>query len=184
MTTTAGLPAGGQSEGAWARPVRTVAERKAHVLGRLGSEDKLWLATASGGSAHLVPFSYVWDGGRVIMATSTDHRTARNARESGRARVALDSTSDVVIIDGSLDAVEVAEIDDDMADALARASAIDGRKAPGFVYLRLTPRRIQAWWSMAELGAPTIMRRGVWLDDHDQELCDQGKEGDDASDST
>ncbi len=164
VTTTT---AGGQSAGAWAKPGRTVTERKDHVLARLRAENKLWLATASGGIAHLVPFSFVWDDSRVIMATPTGHRTADNAREPGRARVALDSTTDVVIIEGPLEVVSADAIEDDIADALAKVSAIDGRKAPGFSYLQLTPRRIQAWWSMNELTAPTIMRGGAWLDSHD-----------------
>jgi hypothetical protein len=29
------------------------------------------------------------------------------------------------------------------------------------------PVRVQAWWSGAELGSPTIMRNGRWLEDAD-----------------
>ncbi len=39
----------------------------------------------------------------------------------------------------------------------------DGRRALGFVYPRLTPRRIQTWWSGGEMANPTIMRDGQWL---------------------
>src|SRR5262249_10642713 len=145
-------------------PLRTRTERRAHVLNRLQTDDKLWIATAaSDGSPHLVPFSFVWDGQRVTMATREDSPVARNGASTGKARLALGDYADVVLIDGSVSIVEADAIDADVADRLARASAIDGRRAPGFVYLQLVPRRIQAWWSGAELASPTVMRNGEWL---------------------
>ena len=57
MTRDNDLPPGGQAPAAWARPTRSKAERRAHVLRRLESEDKLWIATAAtDGSAHLVRY--------------------------------------------------------------------------------------------------------------------------------
>ena len=56
---------------------------------------------------------------------------------TGTARLALGDFSDVVLIDGD---------------------------APGFAYLQVVPRRVQAWWSGAELATPTIMREGRWVD--------------------
>lgn len=130
----------------------------------LESENKLWIATASAdGSAHLVPFSFVWDGERVSMATSKDNPAARNAARTGKARLALGNFGDVVLIDGPVAVVSPQELDDAIAQRLSRVSAIDGRRAPGFVYLQLTPWRIQAWQSASELGTPTIMREGHWL---------------------
>jgi len=164
VTQLRDLPRGGQASAAWAKPPRTRTERRAHVLQRLQSDDKLWIATASSdGSAHLVPFSFVWDGDRVTMATRRDNPAARNAARTGKARLALGNFGDVVLIDGSVSVVRPDQVDGSVADRLARASAIDGRRAPGCVYLQLVPTRIQAWWSSGELANPTVMRDGEWL---------------------
>jgi hypothetical protein len=158
------LPQGGQAADAWAKPPRPKAVRRAHVLERLEADNKLWIATASAdGSAHLVPFSFVWDGQHVTMATRSDSPAARNAERGGTARLALGDFSDVILIDGPLSVVDPQHVEGQVADRLARVSAIDGRRAPGFVYLQLRPRRIQTWWSGAELGSPTVMRNGQWL---------------------
>ena len=164
MTRVNDLPPGGQAQAAWARPTRSKAERRAHVLRRLESEDKLWIATAAAdGSAHLVPFSFVWDGERVSMATAQDNPAARNAARTGKARLALGNIHDIVLIDGAISVIPLQALDDSLAERLSRVSAIDARQAPGYVYLQLTPVRIQAWWSAAELAQPTIMREGRWL---------------------
>lgn len=164
MTQMNDLSQGGQAQQAWAKPARSKAERRAHVLRTLESEDKLWIATASAdGSAHLVPFSFVWDGEGVSMATRKDNPAARNAARTGKARLALGNFGDVVLIDDPVAVVSPRDLDDALAERLSRVSAIDARRAPGFVYLRLTPWRIQAWWSGSELGRPTIMRDGRWL---------------------
>jgi general stress protein 26 len=158
------LPQGGQASVAWANPPRTRTARRVDVLRRLESDDKLWIATASSdGSAHLVPFSFVWDGERVTMATRQDSPAAQNAARTGKARLALGDFGDVVLIDGSIRVLRPNQVDDSVAEQLARSSAIDGRRAPGFVYLQLVPSRIQAWWSGAELASPTVMRDGQWL---------------------
>jgi len=132
----------------------------------LESANKLWIATASAdGSAHLVPFSFVWDGARITMATRHDNPAARNAARTGKARVALGNVDDVVLIDGSVKVAPPGDVDDALAERLSRVSAIDAKRLPGYVYLQLTPWRIQAWWSVSELGTPTIMRDGRWLAD-------------------
>lgn len=164
MTRVNDLPPGGQAQAAWARPTRSKAERRAHVLRRLESEDKLWIATASAdGSAHLVPFSFVWDGERISMATAQDNPAARNAARTGKARLALGNIHDIVLIDGAITVIAREALDNALAERLSRVSAIDARQAPGYVYLQLIPVRIQAWWSAAELAQPTIMREGRWL---------------------
>ena len=101
MDQLQGLPQGGQAQDAWGKPARNKTERRAHVLRMLDSENKLWIATASpDGSAHLVPFSFAWDGAHIYMATSEDNPAARNVGRTGKARVALGTFGDVVLIDG------------------------------------------------------------------------------------
>jgi hypothetical protein len=134
------------------------------VLRRLEAEDKLWIATAADdGGAHLVPFSFIWDGARISMATAHNSPAARNAARTGKARLALDNLHDIVLIDGAITVISLQALDDTLAERLRRVSAIDARQAPGYVYLQLIPVRIQAWWSAVELAQPTIMRAGRWL---------------------
>ena len=155
---------GGQVGEASSRRVRSKMERKGHVLRMLESENKLWIATASDdGSAHLVPFSFVWDGERIVAATSERSPAARNARRTGKARVALGTFGDVVLIDASATVTGYGGIDTDVAERLAQVSALDGRSSPSVAYLQLTPWRVQTWWSLQELAKPTIMRGGRWL---------------------
>jgi hypothetical protein len=140
MTDLNDLPPGGQAQAAWARPTRSKAERRAHVLRRLASENKLWIATAAAdGGAHLVPFSFVWDGERLSMATAQDNPAARNAARTGKARLALGNISDIVLIDGAIRVIALHALDDALAERLSLVSAIDARQAPGYIYLRLTP---------------------------------------------
>jgi hypothetical protein len=130
----------------------------------LESDNKLWIATASpDGIPHLVPFSFVWDGQHVTMATKANAPAAHNAADTGNARLALGTFGDVVLIDGRVHLVDPQNIDCGVANRLVQVSAIDGRRAPGFVYLQVEPTRIQAWWSGAELASPTVMREGRWL---------------------
>jgi hypothetical protein len=97
------------------------------------------------------------------MAQRHDGPAARNARRTGTARLALGNFADVVLIDGSVGVVTPDQVDGSVAGRLARSSAVDGRQAPGFVYLQLVPERIQAWWSSGEVAKPTVMRDGQWL---------------------
>ena len=155
---------GGQVERASVRRSRSKAERKRHVLRMLESENKLWIATASeDGSAHLVPFSFVWDGERIVAATSERSPAARNARRTGKARVALGTFGDVVLIDVHATVAAHDGVDADVAERLVQVSALDGRSSPSMAYLQLTPWRIQTWWSLQEVAKPTIMRDGRWL---------------------
>ena len=155
---------GGQAERASARPLRSKAERKDHALRMLESSDKLWIATASeDGSAHLVPFSFVWDGRRIVSATSDRSPAARNAGRTGRARVALGTFGDVVLVDAHAAVTAYDGVDAEVVERLVRVSALDGRSSASVAYLQLTPWRVQVWWSLQELATRTVMRDGRWL---------------------
>jgi Pyridoxamine 5'-phosphate oxidase len=78
--------------------MRTTAQRKSDALGKLRSDQDVWVATADrGGIAHLVPLSLCWHDGVVVVAVEASSRTARNASASGQARLALGPTRDVVM---------------------------------------------------------------------------------------
>jgi hypothetical protein len=144
---------------------RSAAQRRADTLDALRSHRDVWVASADeAGAAYMIPLSYLWDGERLIVATPERSRTARNLQRAGVGRVALPSTDDVVIIDGAIDIMSVAEADA-FADAHAAATGFDPRNEPEtYVYLRLAPSRVQAWRDVAELRGRTIMRDGRWLE--------------------
>src|SRR5262249_28081152 len=140
------------------------AERKRDTLEQLRSGVDLWVASASAdGRAHLVPLSYFWDGTTLTVATPRESVTARNLIRAGRARVALGTTPDVVVVDGSVETIELGT-DPDLEDAHARATGFDPRTLEAeYVYLRITPVRIQAWREENELEGRELMRAGRWL---------------------
>lgn len=146
-------------------PARSRAQREADTLERLRSDVDLWVASASeGGHAYLVPLSYFWDGATLTVATPAASVTATNLIRSGRARVALGPTRDVVIVDGPVEAIALGT-DPDLEEAHARASGFDPRTlSEEYVYLRITPSEIQAWREANELEGRRLMRRGEWLD--------------------
>jgi hypothetical protein len=143
-------------------PPRALAQRKADALRRLGEEIDCWVASADEvGNAHLVPFSYYWDGAAIVLAMPPGNRTAVNLLRAGVARIALDGTRDVVLVDGTVEP----GADDATIDAYAAHSGWDPRTEPGeYTWLRVTATRIQAWREANELRGRTLMRDGAWLE--------------------
>jgi hypothetical protein len=144
--------------------LRSTAQRIADTIAKLETEEDAWVASASrDGVAYLIPLSYYWDGERHTLATPIRSRTARNLRRAGWARLALGPTRDVVIIEGPLEELDVIS-DDRLASAHAAAAGFDARvQTPPYCFFRLTPERIQAWRSAAELDGRVVMRDGIWL---------------------
>ena len=52
--------------------------------------------------AYLVPLSYVWDGTALTMANLEASPTGRNLAATGKVRLAIGTTRDVVLIEGSV----------------------------------------------------------------------------------
>jgi hypothetical protein len=145
-------------------PARSASQRKRDVLALLSQEVDVWVASASAdGEAMLVPLSFVWDGSRLTVSTPLASKTARNLIRAGVARVALGGTRDVVLIDGTLEVIRLGA-EPELEEAHARATEFDPRTlADEYVYLRLTPRRIQAWREVNELRGRYLMRDGAWV---------------------
>ena len=145
-------------------PPRSLEQRTADVLARLRGDVDLWVASADAdGDAYLVPLSFVWDGAAVTFATPRSIRTARNLVRAGSARVALGLTRDVVMLDGVVEAIAIGT-DPALEEAHAAATGFDPRAEPEeYVYLRITPREIQAWREANELSGRKVMRAGRWL---------------------
>ncbi len=142
---------------------RDTAQRTADTLELLAKESQLWLSTAAAdGTPHLIPMSFVWDGERMTMGTAERSATVRNLRSRPVARAAVGHHFDVVLVDGSVDIIAPEEIDPPTADAFALVAS-DPRQLPGYLYLRLTPRRVLAWRSFPERPGAEIMTGGRWL---------------------
>ncbi len=146
-------------------PARSRAQRRLDTLARLTADVDLWVASADqAGGAYLVPLSFYWDDETLTVATPRASRTARNLMRAGRARVALGTTRDVVIVEGSVEAVAIGS-DPALEEAHAHAAGFDPRTlAEEYVYLRITPTEIQAWREANELAGRQLMRGGVWLE--------------------
>jgi general stress protein 26 len=146
-------------------PARSTAERVRHALARLATDVDLWVATASAdGVPYLVPLSYLWHDGRILLATTERSTTVRNLRRDGRVRLSLDGTRDVVLIDGDAELVPGDAIAGDVADAYTDHAGWDPRTDPDTAWIVVTPTRIRSWREVNELAGREIMRDGAWAD--------------------
>ena len=145
-------------------PVRNRARRIEDARSRLEHDADLWLATADAGLPWLIPLSFHWTGEAVLMATIRRSATYCNLSQGGGMRIALGHTRDVVMIDGEVELPQ--DLPQTDADQTAAAAGLDPRTDPTAAFLRVVPRRVQAWRNVAELDERTIMRDGQWL--HDQ----------------
>ncbi len=145
-------------------PPRDPAHRRADTLARLAADVDVWVATARGDVPHLIPLSFLWDGTRLLLATPDSSVTARNLRATGRARLSLGTTRDVVVIEGTADSLPVAAVPAATADAFSARTGFDPRQsAARMAFIWITPRRIQAWREENELPGRELMRDGAWL---------------------
>ncbi|HEY9294316.1 MAG TPA: pyridoxamine 5'-phosphate oxidase family protein [Microlunatus sp.] len=144
-------------------------QRKADTLAKLTTpEMDVWVATSSVAEdgtplPYLVPLSLAWLNDRVVIAVEERSRTARNLINSGRARLSVGPTRDVVIIDARLERVlPVPDAPAEIGEGYAGQADWDPRGDDGYVYLVLRPIRIQAWREANEIKGRTLMRAGEW----------------------
>jgi len=144
---------------------RDPATRKADTLALLATPAiDVWVATASGaGTPYLVPVSLAWVQDRVVIAVESTSLTARNLADSGRARLAVGPTRDVVVIDAELERSVDVGADAALGDAYVEQADWDPRSSPGYVFLVLRPVRLQAWREANEIPGRTLLRDGAWL---------------------
>jgi hypothetical protein len=127
-------------------------------------EIDVWVSSAAAdGMPHLVPLSLGWVDERVVIAVKPDSVTARNVTSSGRARLGVGPTRNVVMIDAVLERSVPIEQDDELAAAYAAQADWDPRQDSGYVFLVLRPVRLQAWREANEIAGRTLMRDGDWL---------------------
>ena len=125
--------------------VRSGEQRHADALVLLGAQRAdCWVATASAaGEPYLVPLSFAWWDGLVVLVTPEASATVRNLAAGRTARVAFGHTRDVLVVDTEL--VDVVPIDDPAAARPAAAFAAqadwDPRGEAGYAAVTLRPQR-------------------------------------------
>jgi hypothetical protein len=136
-------------------------QRKIDTLHRLEHDVDAWVATSDpAGTPYLVPLSFLWNGERLVISTPATNPTARNLRASGRVRLTVGPTRDVVLIEGS--ALVVDEVTDDVGEAFAAKTGFDPRKQKNYRYFRIRPELIQAWREANEIVGRDLMVAGEW----------------------
>lgn len=148
-----------------AAPPRGLEERLRDTRARLESDVDLWVATSSSaGGVHLIPLSYLWDGDAFLISTPRASVTGRNLLADGRVRLGLGPTRDVVVVDGSAEPVDLADLAPASGDAFATKTGFDPRELnEPYQYFLIRPRRVQAWREANELPGRDLMRDGRWL---------------------
>jgi hypothetical protein len=141
---------------------RSAFQRKQDVLQRLAGDVDAWIATADpvSGTPYLIPLSYFWDGQTLLVSTPANSVTSRNLLATGRLRVGIGATRDVVLIEATARATKPTEA---VADAFATRTGFDPRKLSGYLYFQIEPRRLQAWREANELPGRELMRDGQWV---------------------
>jgi nitroimidazol reductase NimA-like FMN-containing flavoprotein (pyridoxamine 5'-phosphate oxidase superfamily) len=147
-------------------PPRTPKQRKQDALNRLEHDADAWVATADGGSGtpYLVPLSFLWDGSSLLISTPASSPTSRNLQATGKVRLGIGSTRDVVLIEGTARALAATEISAQVGDVFAAKTGFDPRQLTSvYLYFRIFPRRVQAWREENELEDRDLMRDGRWV---------------------
>ena len=143
---------------------RSREQRRRDALDRLARDTDAWVATAAehGGTPHLVPLSFLWDGESLLIATPGSSPTGRNLRATGKVRLGIGPTRDVVLVEGTV-AAALPEVSPEVGDAFAAKTGFDPRALEGYLFFRIRPRRVQAWREENELAGRDLMRDGSWL---------------------
>lgn len=145
---------------------RAPKQRKRDALNRLENDIDAWVATADreSGTPYLVPLSFLWDGTTLLIATPSSSPTSRNLLATGRVRLAIGPTRDLVLIEGTTRALNAAEVPDEVGDAFAEKAGFDPRRlTTTYLYFRIHPQRLQAWREDNELKERELMDGGVWV---------------------
>lgn len=147
-------------------PARTPEQRKQDALIRLEQDVDAWVATADpeSGTPYLVPLSFLWDGVTLLMATPSSSPTSRNLQATGKVRLGIGPTRDLVLVEGIVLALEAAELKDEVGDAFAAKTGFDPRQlTSSYLYFRIHPQRIQAWREANEIEGRELMSGGHWV---------------------
>ena len=148
-------------------PPRPLAQRIADSRRLFETTVDAWVSTADpeSGRPWLVPLSFAWTGSLFVLGTGGESRTVLNAMAQPWVRLGIGAVRDVVLVHGTASVVSMASVDVGEADLFAERSGFDPRELSSpYAYLRVTPRRVQAWREENELDDREIMRDGHWLE--------------------
>jgi Pyridoxamine 5'-phosphate oxidase len=149
-----------------AAPPRDRRQRRRDALHRLVHDVDAWVASAdpATGTPYLVPLSFLWDGATLLIATPAASPTGRNLQAIGRVRLGIGPTRDLVLIEGTVRPLPVADLPTEVGDAFAAKTGFDPRQlTTPYLYFRIHPRRLQAWREANELAGRDLMSAGEWL---------------------
>jgi hypothetical protein len=149
-------------------PARSAQQRRQDTLARLENDVDCWVSTAdpATGTPYLVPLSFLWYEGRFLLATPLKSPTSQNLQSTGKARIGLGRTRDVILIEATLAAVvPTVDIAAEVGDPYAARAGWDPRPAPGYAYFWIQPEKVQAWREVNELAGRDLMRAGQWIVD-------------------
>jgi Pyridoxamine 5'-phosphate oxidase len=147
-------------------PPREQRQRRQDALHRLEHDVDAWVATAdpASGTPYLVPLSFLWDGTTLLIATPASSPTSRNLQATGKVRLGIGPTRDLVLIEGTVQTLALAGLPTEVGDAFAAKTGFDPRQlTPTYHYFRIHPHRLQAWREANELEDRDLMRDGRWL---------------------
>jgi predicted pyridoxine 5'-phosphate oxidase superfamily flavin-nucleotide-binding protein len=134
-------------------------------LKRLETDVDAWVATASAdGTPYLMPLSFLWEDGTLLLSTAQNNPTSRNLQANPLVHLSIGETRDVVLITGTAEVLKPADLTSETGDAFATKAGFDPRvlKSP-YPYFRITPTRIQAWREVNEIPNRDLMLNGTWL---------------------
>src|SRR4051812_18293927 len=145
---------------------RNPEQRKADSLNLLEQEVDAWVATAdqANGTPYLVPLSFLWEGSTLLIATPAASPTSRNLQATGKVRLGIGPTRDLVLIEGTVQMLSASDVSAELGNAFATKTGFDPRQLTSpYRYFRIQPERLQAWREANELEGRELMRGGVWL---------------------
>jgi hypothetical protein len=149
-----------------AAPARSAKQRRQDTLARLERDVDVWVATADPGSGtpYMMPLSFLWHDGTLILSTRASNPVARNLLATGTVQLGLGQTRDVVHIEGAAEVLTDDELTPALGDAFAAKTGFDPRASSApYPYFRVRPLRVRAWREVNELAGRDLMRDGVWL---------------------
>ncbi|TCC25441.1 pyridoxamine 5'-phosphate oxidase family protein [Kribbella speibonae] len=141
-----------------ARPLEV---RKQDVLNRLEKDVDAWVSTASpDGTPYLMPLSFLWSDGTLLLSTARTNPTARNLLANPVVQLTLGEVRDVIHVAGT---VAVGDVSEAEGDAFAAKAGFDPRPLANYPFFRVTPTKIQAWREVNELKDRVLLDNGTWL---------------------
>ncbi|GAA2843790.1 pyridoxamine 5'-phosphate oxidase family protein [Kribbella solani] len=140
---------------------RPLPARKQDTLHRLEQDVDAWISTAApDGTPYLMPLSFLWSAGTLLLSTARTNPTGRNLLANPVLQLTLGEVRDVIHVSGTAAVVEPTEAE---GEAFAVKAGFDPRPLANYPFFRVTPTRIMAWREVNELKERVLMDGGRWL---------------------